>query len=328
MHASVLNRYKGYQSLVKDVPAGLSFVGCLTALLNHAGRAVSYAYLAGVTGEAFKSHYRYDDPRVCFFSEIDFFEAATRATGVRFDLRSSGALDQAWARVRAAIDAGRPLLTSHAEALVITGYRDGAIVFWDEAAQGEPREMALDQFARTWSAWYPGAEMQGFLTATVGEMGALPDRRAVALQALKQGLSLSRPHWGPRGAHAGSAAYAAFAADLRNTPSRDFAQGREWLGLATVDHLARSKLAAAAFLREISDDLPEAARPHLERAASLYAQENQCWDEWRRLTHPFDPSDHSRRNPAADAILNCARCQKQVVLELESAAQKAESPPP
>jgi hypothetical protein len=299
-------------------------VGALTALLDCAGRAVSYPYLAGVTGEAFKSHYRYDDYRVCFSSEVDLFDAAAAATGARFDVASGGTPDEAWARVRASIDAGRPVLTSHLEALVITGYRDRMVVFADEVFHpGERQEMPLDEFAKIWGAWYPGGpKMERYLTVTVAEVGAMPERRAVAARALKQALALSRPHVGPHGAHAGTAAYSAFAAELRNTPAPDFAHSREWLCFATVDHLAESKLAAAAFLREIASDLSPVARPHATRVASLYEEENRWWREWRRLTDPFDPADHPSRALAADFILNCARCEKQVVLELEAAARE------
>jgi len=262
-------------------------MGALAAALQAAGEDVSYEFLMGVSGAAFRLQMMQGDwcpsaphPRCGF----NCFETAMAALDWDIeDIPAPKDDPNAVARVKAAvkesIDAGMPAFYTSLEESLIVGYqndgdrlllrlygadREGYRPWWLDRSRVEQDDQVPDSFLFDWPHLTFGV---------LRHKDDRPDRGAALVRSLALASELSHaPEFDNY--VSGFAAYSYWIDGLRDEARFADPDKREAAMHANAHcyySLCDAREAAAGYLREVADELEGEAALHVARAAELYA---------------------------------------------------------
>ena len=321
-----------------------SFVGALAVAMLAMGEDVTYEYLMGASGAAFRLHFH--QPEWCPSSPdatvgFDHSRPAMAALGyacrpVNSDADDAQAVRRAREAVVSSIDQGRPVIALDLRESVdwgaIVGYEEGGKQFLCRTYY----ENADD---------YAPAENWPWSMCIIGEKHSPPDRKERILKSFEIAVEMAETE--TFGEYAsGFGAYGKWAADLLDDARFDTADGESLTGLTHTNawcyvSLLHARIVAAAYLRSIGDEFGGEAAVHLAEAADLYERVVQ---ELRAgLAYaPFPPSapfpgrlregqcwTREMRHAEAAVLSDACALERKAVHELKaalSAAGKVRSP--
>lgn len=278
----------------------------------------AYAYLTGITGEAFQLFWSKDwadahpGHGLVHAGQIEGLARAFEAIGHSYQatFRGQPGFDETTLRDRviASIAAGRPALgfgvVGPPEPGLISGYDEGAdvLIGWD-FFQGMPEFQGGLEFEpsgyyrqRNWTSRIAGL-------VTIGDKVDKPPLGEVARKALRRALEIMRTPTikdGERELHSGLAAYIAWANALR--PDEDFP--RDNLDVLRQRHgehddavgiVAEGRWYGSLFLRQVGRQEPALA-PALNKVADCFAAEHDLmWAVWYFLGGLGRSDEHARK---------------------------------
>lgn len=255
-----------------------TFVGALTAAMRAIGEDVTYDYLMGVSGAAFRLLFRQSRPDNSSPDAVtvyDHSEPAMKALGYvadwdlvpKADRDNPEGIRNTRERIMHSIDKERPVvaMVRSGDWGLIVGYSDGGTAFhcrsyWDKT-QGYSR-------AENW----PRPRDWPWPNMVIGEKRHRPSRKASVTRSLQIAIELAKTssfHTEQFGEHAsGFAAYEIWAQTLLDESKRPDLNDccNNYCYVSLVD----AREAAAKYLGTIAGEFEEAATVHLRRAAELY----------------------------------------------------------
>ena len=251
-------------------------IGVIATLEAWQGRAVDAAYLAGVSGEAWRFLVSGPNPDI----EAPFAEATgtllqgLAAVGLQCRHRDEMTVPAAMALIRHEIDAERPVLAVGTE-----GWGDWGIV---AGYDGDKELLCRNAVARSGEYRTVSAEALAFRgpagceTVTLGERSDPPDQRQLVLSALAEAvLWFTSTRRG--GLYSGRAAYEQWIAGLQ-----DMDLELDYATQANVITWARAKTLAAGFIEQLPT-LLMVRDADLHAAAEQYDILARNWDALRGL---------------------------------------------
>lgn len=309
-----------------------SIVACLEVSLRAMGDEVSYEYLMGASGAAFRVQVHHTGPCPCAPHANIAYRCGERAVAavpwdVRWvDIKKDTPASAAAARqlIIASIDQGVPVLWSSEECSIAVGYEDGGQrfvlrTFWDKEDRPSVHNV-----------WPWGI---GILSRKARP----PDRREVLLGSLQAASEMADV--GRMGdILVGFPAYERWIAFLRDDalhqkPGQEQPKGH--LGNAwCYDNLVDCRSAAAKYLRAIAGDFGPDAAGHLMNAAELYTRiETTLRAAWGNA--PYDRRQaegeswtRQMRHAEAKALEEAMAVEKQAVTEIREALTAEGIKPP
>ena len=338
MVQEVLNKYKLPEGFARKVLDGVpplawgrardcTFAGALEAALKVTEHPYSYSDLMGFSALAFRTRWHEGWCPSCTIGEMEEeIRAVSKATGWRLHCKTGKGgpdMERFTADIVADVDAGRPVLVYPPDlnVAVAYGYDDaGRTLLLRDYMKGD-RETAL-----------PTREL-GFLLIFLGDhVDPLPLR-----DAFVEALRLAVHNWRRRIAHAGPADYwygeaalEQWSNDLGRSDTLDEELRRKlfylsWLNFNTV---ADARVTAASFLRDHANVANGAAAKALQRAISLYDEENEMLGAmygkkdgflgpWSGKTYEDWTSEVRRRE--RDFLKNIANIDHAAITEIERA---------
>ena len=310
-----------------------SFVNAHVAFLRANSVPTDFTTLSTLTGYGVSFHYGRKRFEGGWLSPAGSGERIERAVGARVQWRSVESLDEAWSIIRRELDAGRAVRTPWIEESLICGYRDAP----DKADRRVYIVCCPFMWPGAWWTWedlgkWVASPMsgKGYLACFEGKTEPAPEDE-MALVGLRLIVKLAYDDsredikWlqpcvcGPR-------AIDAFAEDIANldVKAKDFAGG--WLGCHAIYPQWTTRRHTAAWLRKVAPRLPEAARPHVERAAEAYDKAHGAWLKWESFLGDRDHNsfrgawdDPDHRTKGAEAVREAARHERAAVDAVEKA---------
>jgi hypothetical protein len=305
---------------VLDVPrisfkvgeSAFSPIVSLHSVLRAAGEKITYRYLMGVSGAAFRLYWMdgFDPSSASVSSESPALLAA-RSLGYAYHEQAGLTLADTWNRITASIDAGMAVpacgVVPPPEWQVICGYdparpRKLLVESYFDPEPTAPSEVPFQK----WVGW--GSYDMAMPFAIVRKAGPTPPHHLAAVEALARALQLAleHEHWSGRGGrkggrlwHSGLAAYDAWAADLRAPADAKAAARHLFVNDLTAYTLEDARLCAATFMDSLAGEFPS-ARHYFDVAKAAYHQEAEAIAAARKiLPYPWD--QHPRVKPAAVA---------------------------
>lgn len=304
-----------------------TFVGSLTVVMRSLGEDVTYDYLMGVSGAAFRFHFATPEwcpsspDSTCGFNCADPVSAA-----LGYDIRFIHALEGSpgapalLEAVVSSIDAGRPVLAIDLKVVpdwgVITGYEDGGQKLLCRTYYDEGEEYAV-------------ADKWPWVVAIIGEKGE-PLPRMEALQRSLE-IAAETAHTESYGEYAsGFAAFERWIADLEDDarfenadPSAEFAYDHinAWIYYS----LMHSREVAARYLREVVGEFPPEAAEHLSQAAGIYDEialrlkQNRQYAPFKWELPEGGSWDAGMRQAEVQVLREVLELERRAVEELEAA---------
>jgi len=288
------------------------------AVVHACGEAVSYEYLVGVSGLAFRMQLSKEG--FCPSSPHAFcgFQCVARSTqALPWNVRVYSGKPEQTEHVReirqailASIDRGVPVQYGSEEDGIIVGHRKGG----EEWLCLHPmREAGTKMFVETTLGW-------GIAVFTARK-AELPDRRALAEAALEQAVEMA----GTReagGYLAGFEAWEQYIArlgsleDADDRAKREALLGNGWIFACLAQHRA----CAASCLREISGEFAGPAAESLEKAADLYERiATQVLTDQRQAFSGWDQWRGELRQEQIQRLQNALPLERQAIAEIEQA---------
>lgn len=262
------------------------FAAALTRTLACVGDDVPYHYIMGVTGVAFRFTIGSElwDPGFYGFENVaadvhDLIGRAFAAVGYGYHLHAKGDMADDLARITASIDAGVTVMLKGnvidaSDWALITGYDGDGLTGMSPYAPHGGDERFGDHVIVP--QWHPETREYVLL----GDKVERPPAADIYADALRLAVELVRtPQVGDR--YTGLKAYEALAAELREGEFREDAEGTEaalgfrYLCLLCYNMMLDDHRAAAPFLRDAADALPQCASAladaieHYERSCHL-----------------------------------------------------------
>jgi hypothetical protein len=251
-----------------------SVMGAFNAALQTLGEDVSYEYLMGVSGSAFrvqmsKNGFCPSSPHACCGYKC--CEQALQETGWNLRLLpaqngeeplSDEAKRALFGQIKKEIDAGRPVLAGAEESSLVVGY-----------LKAEPVPL-VRAYCQKGPGYQPMTKWPwGF---SVLEKGETPKRKEVLVRSLSRAVELMDAKEFD-GYHAGFAAYDSWIDRLRDEIILDNTSESERFAMIlgngqTYYCLLDARFSAAIYLESVADELGADVSPRLRRAAGLYRE--------------------------------------------------------
>jgi hypothetical protein len=307
-----------------------SVMGALSYALPRAGAVVSYPFLMGVSGAAFR--FQLAQPQWCpsaphagcgypcverVWSALPCQRRAVGGPG-----EAEERLERAREALRASVDRGVPVLYEHEETSLIVGYEDdGECCVIRDYAEREPG-YATKPLAELLSSW---------ASLAVIEPGDAPDRTAAIEGSLRLAVELADATSFDRYA-AGFAAFDAWITDLRDVEYYAAAELQQTLvrAIANAHGLASlidARAAAVDYLHEVSGELDADRARAAAEAADAYAREVAVLRErparevapapWHLRGEPWA---QATRDAEADLLERALQHEREAVGALRAAA--------
>jgi hypothetical protein len=320
-------------------------IACFTVVMRAVGEDVTYPWLMGVSGQAFRfqlskgfapqsNGWCGSSPHPnCGYETAKYAIATLPYEPADYVCAEKGAdVAAARAAVVASIDAGIPAIASSEESSVIVGYSQNGTVLlrrqtWDDGSK-PPEKWKGTPWG--FHVFKPRAAKPD-RTALVKESLA----RAVEVATLAEsGVKADKPN---SGYDAGLPALRRWVKELRNDETwnplpeasvKRVAQFNAWI----YEGLCDARASAAIYLKEIASQFPEPQRAHLLAAAELYQQETKTLVD----TCPVDVApypwmlkngkkwDNAMRHHQADLLEQAISFEERAIAELKAASAKTE----
>jgi hypothetical protein len=291
------------------------FCGSITTCMQFLGEDVTYHFVMGVSGSAFKLLWARDwcpSNNSVGLLGLEVIRRVFWALGFEYEhmdgCRLPEDIEVFQRKIVEGIRNGKPVLAGGVvgppDLGIVAGYEEGGRVlrgqsYFHDGSQGYYRE----------ADWATGCS--GLIL--VGEKKVPPPEAEILRESLRWAIQLARtPHMVERRT-TGLAAYDAWAAALGR--DEDFPEGdRKVLTFrcnvhtsVTLSGLCDARRSAAAFLRSMAD-VDGAARPDLLAAADAYDEEVRILDEAMHAA-PFCFSPEEERLKIADPALRAAQAE-------------------
>ncbi len=313
-----------------------TFMASLAAALHAMGDDVTYDYLMGVSGAAFRLHFH--QPEWCRSSPdagcgFDCTETAHKALGyAAHGISSSKDNPEEVKQVRAAvvesINQGRAVLAIDLCVVpdwgLIVGYEDGGKQFLCRTYYEKSDE-------------YSPAEKWPWIVIIIGEKGKAPDRKQSLMRSLELAMKLANTEKFGKYA-SGFAAYEVWARDLLNDSRfakltekqlRDDCHTNAWCYHSLVD----ARAAAVRYLHSIAGDFDEQATGHILQAADLYEQllenlrDGSKYAPFPQQMKEGEKWTQEMRHAEAGVLKEALGVEKQAVDELKAAVESVNNAP-
>ncbi|MCC6729006.1 MAG: hypothetical protein IT208_06665 [Chthonomonadales bacterium] len=319
---------RGMGALERGRGEACTFVGALASALKTTEHPYRYVDLMGLSGLAFRARWSNDDTATkwcpsCAVGEMpDEMDALSRLTG--WELRvethaNSTAPDPTRAeRLRAALEAGRPVLTyaGSTDVALACGFEDGGrtLLVWRYGSGDAPTRLPAERLG-------PMQVYLGRWRRPPGLATALREALCLAVRNARRerhdGGIAGREYW------YGDAALAAWIRDLERWDGLAEASRQALRGLHrwVLGSLYDARKAAVSFLRDWSLATDGAPRAALTRAADRYAAEVTLLESV--LPPPGDEPDWglAGRADAVSALRRTRRMEVEAVGDLSRAAE-------
>ena len=275
-----------------------TFIGALTAAMRAIGEDVTYDYLMGVSGAAFRLHFH--QPGWCPSSPdatcgFNHAEPAMKALGYIVEGHwtpedKPEAVKKTREAIVESINKGFPvvaidLINGAPDYGVIVGYSDGGKKFlcrtYEDKTEG-----------------YSQAEKWPWVVLVIKEKGKVPDRRENLLRSLEIAVELANTDRYPGHAEktfyaSGFGAYETWAANLLDESRFEKLDEKElnrlthtngWCYLSLVD----AREAAVRYLKSLEGEFDRESATHLSKAAGLYEEiVEKLKDGWKYAPMPW-----------------------------------------
>ncbi len=304
-----------------------TFIGALTVAMRAMGEDVTYDYLMGASGAAFRFHFFESD--WCPSSAdatvgFNCADTAFAALGYNYRLIFAGEGSPEAAGllgvITSSIDLGRPVLAIDLKVApdwgVITGYEEGGAKL--------PCRTYYD-----YSSDYGYAEKQPWLLAVVGDKGEAPVRAETLRRSLGLAVELARAErYGDY--LSGFTAMERWITDLEGEARFEFPDSSTGMSYNHINawiyySLMHSRQSASRYLQSIQAEFPPEAAGHLANAATIYGEIAQVLEQNRKYA-PYEwelPEggswDHAMRMSEAQALRQVLEMERAAIAEIEAA---------
>lgn len=329
MVQEVFNEYKLPPEFARKVLEGVeklrwgqgrecTFIGALTVAMRAIGEEVTYDYLMGVSGAAFRLQFHqpnWDNSSADVLSGFDHAVSALEALGYSADWHRADedeleSVEKTREAIIRSIDKGYPVVAQNLLVAmdwgIITGYQEGGKEFlgrtyWDQ------------------KEGYSQAENWPWCVLIFGEKGKPLDRRESLLRSLEIAVELATTErFGNY--TSGFAAYEQWSEDLIDDSKFEKKQLR---GMACCNgwcyfSLEDARRAAARYLRDSAEELDTGSAIHLSKTADLYEDVLAKLEEGRKYV--FDLGRWENGEPWTQEIRQAQSAVLKEALALERKA--------
>ena len=255
----------------------VNYVHTLHEALKHRGEDVPFAYVMGVSGEAFRFLYNRSDPEAgmkTFFHNP--LRVACRSLGYQHEVAHDETYQSASERLQDNIHTGKPALIPFTDScpFVSKHKTPGRLV----CQNGYRYELSADDLHTKWQPDSGFLELgpKGYYQFVIGDREREPKPREAALGALRGAKKMMRARQKVQGCAMGLAAYNELIAQLSGMLSR-----RKPLTLHDVGRIARwnarpisqaisTRQLTVEYLDLVRENFEDEELEHLDRAIALY----------------------------------------------------------
>ena len=314
---------KGVDRLQWNKGLDCTFMGALTALARYLGDDVTYDYLMGVSGMAFrvqKWEQGWCPSAACVGPGYETHAKAFDALGYQMGFRGwygdktdTDKIAAMREPIMKSIDQGYPILFEDMDNGLIVGYSDDGNKLLCRSYFDKD-----DQYTQAahwpWSIFFLEKKDKPIERKT-----AVNDSLRIALEEADTEKF--------NGYYSGWAAYDNWIAALRDEAK--FTDKKHTEGSAQPNRfmyavLADGRAAAARFLRSVQNDLGDESKPHILKAAALYQQIAKKLDVGRKhLPGEGKTWTKEMRKSQATVLMEVSKLEKQAIGELKAALASA-----
>jgi hypothetical protein len=304
-----------------------TYMGALTVAMNAIGEDVTYDYLMGISGAAFRLHIYHPGwcpsapDATCGFnhSKPAMKAMGYKMTGIHSDMSKPEDVEKVRNAVVKSIDKGYPVLAIDLKEVpdwgVIVGYDDGGKEFLCRTYYDKTDE-------------YTKAEKWPWVVDIIKEKTDKPSQKKSVLESLRIAVEIANTE--KYGDYAsGFNAYEAWIADL--LADENFEDEEKVKSYSThanawsYSSLGDARAAAIKYLRSISSLFGEESTPHLEKATEIYEEIlSKLKDGFEYAPYPWQLKDGKQwtaemRHAEADVLKEVLALEREAVRELETA---------
>ena len=239
--------------------------------------AVSFPYLMGVSGEAFRFFYNRAAPEAgmnTFFHNP--LRAACKALGFNFEISYDETFTAAWERLSENMSAGKPTLLPFPDCcpFLMEGKHPEEIVYQNGSRHQIGAEDVREQ-------WQPGGGFlelgpHGYYQFVIDSRDREPKARDVALGALRGAIKMMNTRRKIRDCAMGLAAYEELISDLNNLTSgrrkpaeHDIDKIAKWASMP-LEQCIEARKAAFEYLISVREHFEAEEQEHLDKAIAAY----------------------------------------------------------
>ena len=309
-----------------------TYMGALTVAMRAIGEDVTYDYLMGVSGAAFRLHFHQpgwcpsSPDATCGFnhSEPAMKALGYAATGIHSDKNKPQEVKEAREAVVQSINDGHPVLAIDLIDVpdwgVIVGYSDDGEKF-----------LCRTYFDKTEE--YSRAEKWPWVVEVIGKKGKAPDRKESLLRSLRIAIDIANTEKYEDYA-SGFSAYESWAGDLMDDSGFE-ALDKEKLSSMThtnawcYNSLIDAREAAIRYLRSIADEFGKESATHLSDAAGIYEEiVRELREGWKYAPFPWQLKDGKRwtkemRHAEAEVLKETLALERKAISKLQAALDSA-----
>ena len=309
-----------------------TFIGALTVAMRAMGENVTYDYLMGVSGAAFRLHFHQPDwcpsspDATCGFDHSEPALAALgyTANGIHSDKDKPEEVKRVREVVIQSIDKGHPVL-----AIDLINVPDwGVIVDYSDSGKEFLCRTYYDKTDK-----YSMAEKWPWVVEVIGEKGDVPDKRESILKSLEIAVKLANTE--KYGKYAsGFAAYENWAKDLLDDSRFENLDKKE---LKSMNHtnawcynsLVDARMAAIRYLKSIGKEFDGESAKHLSKATELYEEVvGKLKEGWKHAPFPWQVKEgeswtKEMRHAEAGVLKEVLVLEKKALGELKTALELA-----
>ncbi len=303
-----------------------TYIGALTVAMRAIGEDVTYDYLMGVSGAAFRLHFHQPDwcpsspDTTCGF---DCSGPLLKALGYTADgIHSDKSKPEEVKKVREAvvqsIDKGHPVLAIDLINVpdwgVIVGYSDSGKEFLCRTYYDKTEE-------------YSRAEKWPWVVEVIGEKGDAPNKRESILKSLKITVKIANTE-NYEDYASGFAAYEKWSGNLLDDARFENLDEKEFKSMNHTNawcynSLVDAREAAVRYLKSIEKEFDGESAKHLSNATKLYEEVvGKLKEGWKHAPFPWQLKEGERwtkemRHAEASVLKDVLTLEKKAVAEIE-----------
>ena len=279
----------------------INYVHTLHEALKHRGEDVSYAYVMGVSGEAFRFLYNRSDPEAgmkTFFQNP--LRAACRSLGYKHEVAHDETYQSASERLQENIRTGKPALIPFGDScpFVSEHAAPGQLV----CQNGYRYELSTTDLHTKWEPHNGFLELgpKGYYQFIIGEREREPKPRDAALGALRGAKKMMRARQKVQGCAMGLAAYYELIAQLRGMLSRrkpltshDVGRIAQWNGRPISQAISTRQL-TVEYLELVRENFKDEELEHFDKAIASYHNVGAMLCKLRKVLPSADTSPNTK----------------------------------
>ncbi len=313
----------------------INYVHTLHEALRHRGEDVSYAYVMGVSGEAFRFLYNRSDPEAgmkTFFHNP--LRAACRSLGYKHEVAHDETYQSASERLQENIGTGKPTLIPFGDScpFVSKHTTPGRLV----CQNGYRYELNTDDLHTKWQLHNGFLELgpKGYYQFIIGDREREPKPREAALGALRGATKMMRARQKVQGCAMGLAAYNELIAQLMGMLSRrkpltphDVQRIAKWNN-QPISQAIGTRQFAVEYLELVREHFEDEELEHLDKAIASYIKVGALLRRLQTVLPSVDtspstksPSDEPSRTRTGFSRL--FRIQAPMFVQLQAASGQA-----